>query len=126
MDTEIKRATFAGRNSRLRRAHPMIGGLICGIAALGVSGIASGHSWQNVVPLGFTVVLLAMAFVFGTRAGIVGSLVAAVVFAAFLFSPVRSVHVTSEAARSNLGWMLLIGISFSLLFAPPSSRWDRR
>jgi K+-sensing histidine kinase KdpD len=126
MGTEIKRATMTARNIQLRRARPMIGGLICGVAALGVSGIASGHSWQTDVPLGFSVVLLAVAFVFGTRAGIVGSLLAAVVFASFLFSPVRSMHVASQAARSNLGWMLLIGVSFSLLFAPPSSGLDRR
>lgn len=126
MGTEIKRALITGRNIQFRRAHPLVGGLLCGAAALGVSGIASGHSWQNVVPLGFSVVLLAVAFFFGTRAGILGSLLAAVVFASFLFSPVRSIHVTSEAARSNLGWMLLIGISFSLLFAPPPSGLDRR
>jgi K+-sensing histidine kinase KdpD len=74
----------------------------------------------------FSAVLLAVAFFFGMRAGIVGSLLAAVVFASFLFSPVRSIHVANETARSNLGWMLLIGISFSLLFAPPSSGLGRR
>jgi hypothetical protein len=29
--------------------------------------------------------------------------------------------VTDEAARGNLGWMMLIGIGFSFLFAPPAS-----
>jgi hypothetical protein len=96
------------------------------VAALGVSAVAVGHSWKSVVPLLFSAVLLVVAFVFGTRAGIFGSVVAALVFAAFLFAPVRSVHVSSEAARSNLGWMVLIGISFSLLFAPPSSGFGRR
>jgi hypothetical protein len=29
--------------------------------------------------------------------------------------------VADESARGNLGWMMLIGIGFSFLFAPPSS-----
>lgn len=73
------------------------------------------------MPLAFSVFLLAIAVVFGMRAGVIGSVLAAVVFAAFLFSPIGSVRVSSETARSNLGWMLLIGVAFSFLFAPPTS-----
>lgn len=126
MGTGLKRVRTAARSRWFRRTGPLIGTVLCGVAALGVSAVAAGHSWKAVVPLLFSAVLLVVAFVFGTRAGIFGSVVAAVVFAAFLFAPVRSIHVSSEAARSNLGWMVLIGISFSLLFAPPSSGFGRR
>jgi K+-sensing histidine kinase KdpD len=126
MRTGLKHAKVAVQRGWLSSNGPLVGTALCGLAALAVSALAAGHSWKTVVPLLFSAVLLVVAFVFGMRAGILGSVVAAVVFASFLFSPVRSIHVTSEAARSNLGWMVLIGISFSLLFAPPSSGFGRR
>jgi K+-sensing histidine kinase KdpD len=98
-----------------------LGGALSGIVAVLACLIAGGHTWKNMVPLVFTVVLLIIAAVFGSRAGIVGTLLAALVFAAFLFAPTGSISVTSESARDNLGWMLLIGIAFSFLFAPPTS-----
>ncbi len=53
--------------------------------------------------------------------GVIGTLAAALIFASFLFSPMGNIHVADEAARGNLGWMMLIGIGFSFLFAPPTS-----
>lgn len=98
-----------------------IGGLVCAIAAVGLSAAAGGHEWKNVVPLVFTAVLLAIGALFGSRAGILGTLLAALIFASFLFAPTGNVQVANEAARANLGWMMLIGIGFAFLFAPPSS-----
>lgn len=105
----------------LGRVDSLIGIAACAGAALGTSALASGHSWQVWVPLGFSALLLFIAWFFGARVGILGTLLAAAVFAFFLFSPVGSLRVASSAARANLGWMLLIGITFSLLFAPPTS-----
>jgi K+-sensing histidine kinase KdpD len=102
-----------------------VGGLVCGIAAIGVSAAAQGHSWKNMVPLIFTAILLIIAALFGARAGILGTVLAALVFAAFLFDPRGSISMANESARSNLGWMLLIGIAFSFLFAPPGSGFRR-
>ena len=102
-----------------------IGGLVAALAAVGFSTVADGHPWQNLVPLIFTAVLLVVAALFGARAGILGTVLAAMVFAGFLFGPVGSIHVANESARANLGWMLLIGIGFSFLFAPPASRLHR-
>lgn len=98
-----------------------IGGVLGGIAAVVASTVAGGHAWKNIVPLVFTVVLLAIAALFGARAGILGTVLAALIFAAFLFGPTGSISVANESARNNLGWMLLIGIAFSFLFAPPTS-----
>ena len=102
-----------------------IGGVLCGIAAVGASAAAGGHTWKNLVPLIFTSILLLIAALFGARAGIFGTILAGLVFATFLFSPTGSVSVANESARSNLGWMLLIGIGFSFLFAPPGSGFRR-
>ena len=103
----------------------VIGGIICSLAAIGAIAASEGHSWKNMVPLVFTVVLLIIAAFFGAKAGILGTVLAALVFALFLFSPTGNVSVANESARSNLGWMLLIGIGFSFLFAPPSSGLHR-
>jgi hypothetical protein len=103
----------------------VIGGVICSLAAMGTIAAAEGHTWKNLVPLIFTVVLLATAAFFGARAGILGTVLAALFFATFLFAP-TGIGVANDTARSNLGWMLLIGIGFSFLFAPPSSGLHRR
>lgn len=102
-----------------------IGAVVCGLAAAGASVVAAGRSWQNLVPLVFIVVLLAIAGIFGARAGILGTLLATLVFASVLFGSSGSITVASDSARSNLGWMLLIGIAFSFLFAPPTSGFRR-
>ena len=98
-----------------------LGGLVCALGAIGLSAAADGHAWKNMVPLIFTAFLLIIAAWFGSRAGILGTVLAALIFASFLFGPVGSIQVANESARANLGWMLLIGIGFSFLFAPPTS-----
>jgi K+-sensing histidine kinase KdpD len=113
--------TAAGKLWTIPLMDAAIGGLVCGIAAVGFSAAAGGHEWKNIVPLVFTAVLLANAALFGSRAGILGTLLAGMIFASFLFAPTGNIQVANEAARANLSWMMLIGIGFSFLFAPPSS-----
>lgn len=110
----------------LRRVDFLIGGLVCALAALGASLLAAGHSWEASVPLVFSAFVLLTALRFGARAGFVGTLLAAVIFALFLFKPLGKLQVASETARANLVWMLLMGIVFSFLFAPPPSGIRRR
>jgi K+-sensing histidine kinase KdpD len=115
------------RKQRLRHLlDSAIGGLLCGIIAVGASVVSLGHSWEVLVPLIFVAILAVISAVFGARAGILGTILAAIIFAAFLFRPIGSMHVNSEAARGNLAWMLLLGISFSFLFAPTTSGFRRR
>lgn len=125
MPSNMQKTHSSARTPILRRIDSLLGGVVCAIAALVVSALAAGHPWQVWVPLAFSAVLLLTAWFFGLRAGILGTLLAAVVFAVFLFSPAGSMRVASETARANLGWMLLIGIAFSLLFAPATSGFRR-
>jgi K+-sensing histidine kinase KdpD len=111
---------------QLGQADTLAGGLICGMAAAVASVVAAGSTWRVFVPLVFTAVLLLVAFYFGTRAGIAGTALAALIFATLLFNPLGRWHVADGAARSNLGWMLLIGLAFSFLFAPPTSGFRHR
>lgn len=121
--TYMKTATDKLRTLQIIDA--AIGGSLCFVAAIVASAVASGHPWKTFVPLIFTVVLLLNARFFGVRAGLLGTVLAALVFADYLFSPV-GIQVANESARANLGWMLLIGIGFSFLFAPPTSTCRRR
>jgi len=112
-----------GRGNRIRnRMNFLAGSAICAIAALGACLLAAGHPWKVWVPLFFTAVLLLTALRFGISAGVLGTLAAALIFAEFLFRPLGSLQVADAIARSNLGWMLLIGIALSFLFAPPKSK----
>jgi K+-sensing histidine kinase KdpD len=113
--------TAAERLGSCQLIDAAIGAVVCSLAAVAASVLAAGHSWKNMVPLVFILVLLVIAGTFGARAGILGTILAALIFASFLFAPTGSVSVANDAARSNLGWMLLIGIAFSFLFAPPTS-----
>jgi K+-sensing histidine kinase KdpD len=98
-----------------------LGVILCSVAALVTAAVSAGRPWSIFVPLFFTVVLLVIAGFFGSHAGIVGTVIAALIFAGFLYGPLKSIHVANDSARANLGWMLLIGIAFSFLFAPPTS-----
>ena len=117
--------TAAERIGSCQLIDAAIGAVLCGLAAIGATAVSAGHSWQNLVPLVFIVVLLLVAGIFGARAGILGTVLAALIFASFLFSPIGRLSVASDSARNNLGWMLLIGIAFSFLFAPPTSGFRR-
>lgn len=126
MSPKMQREKRSEQFRLLGRVDSTVGVLVSGVAAGGACAIAAGHSWQTVVPLVFSVVLLVIALVFGVRAGVIGTVLAAMVFAAFLFSPLGSIRVSNVAARANLGWMLLIGMAFSFLFAPPRSGFRDR
>jgi hypothetical protein len=108
------------------RAEFLIGGLMCALAAFAVSALAAGHSWQVWIPLCFSAVLLLTALIFGTPAGLLGSVLAALVFTLFLFSPTGKISIADQTARTNLGWMMLTGVAFSFLFGPPSSGLPNR
>lgn len=108
------------------KAEFVVGGLFCTIAALLATAVAAGHPWSVWIPLFFSAVLFLTALLFGSRAGLLGSVLAALVFALFLFSPTGKLSVADQTARTNLGWMTLTGIAFSFLFAPPRSRFPHR
>jgi K+-sensing histidine kinase KdpD len=103
----------------------LMGAFLAAIAAAGTSMLAIGHSWEGSVPLIFVVILLVISAIFGARAGILGTVTAALIFATFLFRPLGKVQVASDVARSNLAWMLLLGICLSFLFAPQKSTFRR-
>jgi K+-sensing histidine kinase KdpD len=103
----------------------LLGASLCAIASIAVSAVSLGRSWEEWAPLAFVIVLLLTTAIFGALAGVVGTILSAIIFASFLLRPLGSIHVSSAAARANLAWMLLVGMSYALLFAPPHRGFRR-
>jgi K+-sensing histidine kinase KdpD len=95
-----------------------IGTLLCTSAAALLAALFAASSVRFSLPLICLAIVLAVAARFGAAAGVLSSLLSALVLAYFVFSPVNSLVVTDTAARNNLGWLLLGGISLSFLFGP--------
>ncbi|HUI84425.1 MAG TPA: hypothetical protein VL240_09385 [Candidatus Binatia bacterium] len=89
--------------------------------ALAVARVFAGTAVSVVLPLCFIAVLWILAFRYGFAVGVIGSLLAALIFAHFLFDPLGSWHVNDLAARRNLAWMVAGAIALSFLFAPSNS-----
>ena len=94
-------------------------------AAFIVAGLFSHSEFRLFVPLGFVFVLIVLAARFGLMVSVLGSLVAAVVFAHRLFPPLGSVGAEQAAMRENLGWMILAAVALSYLLFPPRGRQTR-
>ncbi len=97
---------------------PAAGVLVCTAAAAASAALFGRHPAAKWLPIVFLAVVFLVAVRFGTLVGIMGSLVAALIFAYVLFEPVRSISINDHAARSNIGWLLLGGTVISFLLAP--------
>ena len=101
-----------------------MGVILCTAAAECFSFLFHESSLKGYLPLLFIVIILLIAIRFGTWAGVVGTLLSSVVFAMFLFAPQSSVMVSDLTARSNLIWMVVVGLILSYFFAttPPNKQ----
>ncbi len=106
------------RNRVARRIGPAAALLLCAIAAWLATLVKWSPSSQELVPFAFLVVVLALGILFGRSVGVLGSVIAALVFAYSLYHPVHSLRVADPGARSSLAWMLLAGVTLSYLLLP--------
>jgi len=91
----------------------LIGTVLCAVTAL-IFTLAFLHVQNRVLlPLLFIAVLVLVSLRFSAWSAVFGGVAAALIFAYFLFLPVGSLRVDRAEARSNLGWMLLVGIPAS-------------
>jgi K+-sensing histidine kinase KdpD len=98
----------------LRVLSTTVGVAVCVPLALAASRL---FPHNTLVPIAFIGIVFAVAWLFGSGAGMLGALASAVVFAYFS-SPVGSLRIVNASARSNLEWLLLVGISASYLLIP--------
>lgn len=108
-----------GRFPSSRRLDIVVGVGLCAVAAALLAELFAGRSSQNLIPLAFVAVIVFLAARYGATVGIFGSLAAALIFSIFMFAPLNSVRVRDDAARANIGWMLLAGIALSYLLSGP-------
>jgi len=95
-----------------------IGVVVSALCAIGVALVFSRTHWKLAAPFLFAAVLVLLASRFGAMVSVVGSLLATLIFAAMLFSPVHSFHVEDENERATLAWMVLLSVSASYLLFP--------
>lgn len=103
------------------RLRAVFGVLISAGCAYGLALLFAGHDVRVFLPLWFVAVLVTLAVRYRIAVGIIGSLLAALIFAHTLFSPVGSLRISDHVARQNLAWMVLGGVVLSYLFAPRDS-----
>lgn len=103
-----------------------MGVLFSAAAALGASLLFAAQPWRVFVPLAFVVVLVVLASRYGMAVAVLGSVLTAIIFAHFLFSPVGSLRVESSAARTNLAWMVLASVAVSYLLFPSHNIRNRK
>ncbi len=106
------------RHTLSRFLRPITGLAVCSVSAAVAAALFGRQPAAKWLPIVFLAVVFLVAVRFGTLVGILGSMIAAVIFAYMLFTPVSSLVVTDPEARSNLAWMLLGGTVISFLLAP--------
>jgi K+-sensing histidine kinase KdpD len=114
------------RSELLKTCDLLIGALFCALLAVLVCLVVPLDAQRAVVPSVFIVVVIAMAMRFGAGAGVLGCILSAVIFAFFLFRPLGSIAIANSAAKSNLVWMILLGVPGSYLFAPTDDEPAKR
>jgi K+-sensing histidine kinase KdpD len=97
------------------RLTSFVGIMICGWSAALMSLVFHNRGGKVVVPIAFLVIVFLVSVRCGVAAGVLGSTVAALIFAMFLFPPLGSPQVANKSARSNLAWLVLGGLSISYL-----------
>lgn len=107
---------------------PTFGAVLCAAAAGVLTFGFDQTSFKALLPLLFLVIIFLTATTFGHVAGLLGTIIAAAIFATFLFEPRFSLGIKDIAQRSNLIWMVVGGLVISdLLGAPPQdARRHRR
>jgi len=70
-------------------------------------------SFKEMLPVWSLIVIAGVALRFGHLAGLLGTILAGVTFAKFLFEPLRHLAVQSQAGKNSLIWMILGGLALS-------------
>ncbi len=94
----------------------------CALAAWCATLIRWNSPATEIVPFAVLSVILLLGFIFGRKVGIMGSVIAAAIFAYAMYQPLGSFRVADQSARSGLAWMLLAGITLSYLLLPGRDR----
>lgn len=99
-----------------------LGTVLCVALATAVSLMEQSKPGKSALPIWFLAVIMAIVFRFGSLAGIWGTILSGIVFAAYLFEPIGSLAVHNAEQKDNLMWMVLIGLAISIFVHPPDNK----
>lgn len=100
-----------------RNVNSIIGTVACGWVAVSLSLLFWKRSWSSTIPLWFLIVIAAVALRYGFKSAFLGTLFAAVIFFAFLLSPLGAAN---DSGSSNLLYMILGGTAISYVLSASS------
>lgn len=101
-----------------------LGIVVSAMCALAFARLFVRTPWKLAAPFLFAAVLVLLAGRFGAAISVVGSVLAAIIFALHLFAPLHSLRVENDAERATLAWMILLSVSASYLLFPSRSGGD--
>ncbi len=105
---------------------PLVAVLACALLAWSATLIKWKSPLQEFVPFAILGVVLLLGMIFGRSVGILGSVIASLIFAYSMYEPLGSLRVANQSARSGVAWMLLAGITLSYLLLPPHGDRSKR
>jgi len=102
---------------KLNTSKILVGSATCASFAIFLSLVFRNDVLEPYIPIFFLAVVAVVGLSFGAAAGILGCIVAGLIFAILLFEPVGSLAIRDVSERFNLLWMLLGGVAASCLLA---------
>jgi len=94
---------------------------VCAAAAFAVSVLSHGHAVKSAVPVTFLLALAPIALIAGRTVGLAVSLVATLIFAAYLYAPYGSLAIHSAVDRVELFCFALAAVAV-VYFSPGPNR----
>ena len=110
---------------KLNTSKILVGSATCASFAIFLSLVFRNDVLEPYIPIFFLAVVAVVGLSCGAAAGILGCIVAGLLFAILLFEPVGSLSIRDVSERFNLLWMLLGGVAASCLLArlAPHDLW---
>ena len=96
------------------RFKTVLGTVLCVALSAVISLMGQTKPGKSLLPIWFLAVIMVIVFRFGTQAGIWGTLLSGMIFAAYLFEPIGSLAIHNEAQKEHLMWMVLVGLAISI------------
>lgn len=105
---------------------PLMALLACALLTWSATLIKWKSPLQEFVPFAILGIVLLLGMVFGRSVGMLGSVIAALIFAYSMYEPLGSLRIADQGARSGVAWMLLAGITLSYLLLPARRERSKR
>jgi len=98
---------------------------VCAWSAALLTFVFRDLNSKAIVPIAFLAIVILVSMRCGIASGVLGSAIAALIFATFLYAPLGSPQIANKTARSNIAWLVLGGLSVSYLLGSSSGGQPR-